>query len=464
MARHPLLRSFALAALLFGAVWVAVIAYWSMSNHAPSAADAILYLIALPVLLLSALILIRLGVNAAKRRRVEANGDASQTEGSPGQETAATVQTIAILAADVMFAGGDSTAALAETAKAKPPASLHPLLRDSRGMPIFAAAIEGPDPAAVEASLPDTAHAWQDSYKRTLWLTETLALRVLETHFEALRAALPTPTQAPLLQIEWLPPMRWSDADRGIALGWLADRLAAHGWSKPHFQLHGRRGGESASVLQRLNELNSACNANGSMPPHLLLASDSFVDETSIANWEAQGLLYSAGQPEGLLPGEGAAAVILAAHGTHGLAELARLGEVFLAERDKPVDTPQRLQADTLRELTTRALTASGLAADAPALLVSDTDLRASRNGEALRLAEQALPDRDPVDAVLPLGAGNGECGASLALALVAVAAQLTGDSQLPHLIVSHGDSRMRGVAAVARPAAEPATPSPSLA
>jgi hypothetical protein len=465
MARHSLLRSFALAVLLFGAVWVAVIAYWRMNNHVPSGADAALYLIALPLILLGTFVLIRLGIKAGKRGGQETDEGAAHPDSDADQESAPSAHTLSVLAVHALFASGGSPAELAEATKDVPPPTPHPVLRDSQGMPIFAAEIEGIDTEAVDTSLPDTAQGWNPSYKRTLWLTETLALRLLEAHFEALRDASPSSqAQTPLLQVEWLPPMRWNNAERKVAHDWLADRLAAHGWASPQLQLETRSCEANACIWQRLNELNHACNTNLTAPPHLLMASDSFLDETLCTSWETQNRLYNARCPEGVLPGEGAAAVMLAAPGTHGLTELARLSEVFVAERGQAVDMPQRLQADTLRDLIKQTLTAYGLDDDAPARLVSDTDLRASRNGEALYLAEQVLPERDPIDALLALGVGNGECGTSLALALVAVAAHLTGDSQQPHMVVSHADTLMRAVCAVIPAAAETATPSPSLA
>jgi hypothetical protein len=286
---------------------------------------------------------------------------------------------------------------------------------------------------------------------------------MLDEHFDALLAAATAADVPPgrtkprsLLQLEWLLPAHWSDTDRDTAQAWLAAQLAAQGWSAPSLQISVSGIGAGAAVLKRLDDLNRAFNGDAPRLPLLLLASDSHIDEATVAEWDAAHRLHGASRPEGQVPGEGASALLLAAKHPAGDAELARLHRLLAAQRAQPVDKPGRLQADTFNELVGQALQRAQLEPDTVAHLVSDTDMRASRSAETMHLVEQALPECDPVETLLPLGVANGECGAALALAMVAVAAQLAADTQQPGLILSHHDASLRAVAVVTPPA--PAT------
>jgi hypothetical protein len=473
MERRSLLRPLALAVLVFGAVWCAMILRWRMVNRVPNDVDVVLYLVALPLVLLLGFALLRRGIDAARRRKRKAAAPEAGADdaAAAAPEDPSLAWHVPILAADALLAGGDSPAALAETARAGQRAGLHPTLRDGRGLPVFAVAVEGLDPEVLDETLPDAAQAWNDARKRALALAQTLATRLLEEHFEILAAASAPAdpprgrTPAPVLRLEWLLPAHWSDTERRIAQAWLAARLAAQGWTTPQLEVEARAAANGAAALKRLDDLNRAFHGDAPPLPHLLLASDSHIDEATVSEWDAAHRLHGARRPEGQVPGEGAGAVLLAAVAPANVPELARLHRLFAAQRAQPVDKPGRLQADTLHELAGQALAQAKLEADAPAHLVSDTDMRASRSAEALHLVGQAWPERDPADALLPLGMANGECGAALALAAVAVAARLAADTQQPGLVLSHHDASLRAVAVVAPPPADaPAGSTPSLA
>lgn len=475
MARRSLLRPLGFAVLIFGVVWCVIILRWRAINRVPNGADVVLYLVALPMALLLGFVVLRWSIDAVKKRQKKAAADdvaAGNAVDPLVPEDPSLAWQLSVFAADVLFAGGDTPAALAEAARANQRAQLHPKLQDNRGLPVFAVEVEGIDTDAIEDSLPPAAQGWNESRKRTLALSLTLASRMLEEHFDALQAEaseadVPTARATPrsLLQIEWLLPAHWSDADRDTAQAWLTAQLAAQGWSAPLVQLTvtGLSGGMAA--LKRLDDLHRAFHADPPLLPHLLLASDSHLDETSVAEWDAARRLHAARRPEGLVPGEGACALLLAAKLPGGAPELARLHRVIAAQRAQPVDKPGRLQADTVKELIGQALSRVQLKPEALAHVISDTDMRASRMAESMHLIEQVVPDSDPSEVLLPLGVANGECGAALALAMVAVAVQLTADSQQPSLVFSHHDASLRAVALVtpSLPAVTTST-TPSLA
>lgn len=475
MERRSLFRPLAFIVLTFGVVWCAAILRWRTVNRVPNAVDVGIYLLALPLGLLLGFVLLRRLIDAAKKRGQKSApeaADAGLTEVAEVEDPSLAWQ-LSILAADALFAGGDTPAALADAARASQRAGLHPALRDDRGLPVFAVAVDGVDAGTVEESLPSAAHGWSDAYKRTLALAQMLATRMLDEHFESLQSAAspvdPVPGRTiakPVLQLEWLLPERWSDADREIAQEWLIGQLADQGWTAPALQLVTRGVPAGAAALKRLDDLNRAFHGDRPPLPHLLLASDSYVDESTVAEWDAAHRLHGGTCPEGRVPGEGACALLLGAADPAGERELARVHRVLAAQRLQPVDKPGRLQADTFSELVGQALERAGVEATAPAHVVSDTDMRASRLAEAMSLVERVLPECDIGDTLLPLGVANGECGAALALATVAVAAQLAADTRQPGLILSHHDASLRVVAVVVppMPAAATGSTTPSLA
>ncbi|MGY3041068.1 hypothetical protein ACVWWQ_002699 [Rhodanobacter sp. TND4EL1] len=473
MERRSLLRPLAFATLTFGVVWCAMILRWRALNRVPNGVDVALCLVALPLGLLLGFVLLRRLIDAAKKRRKIATALTRETvvDDVMAPEDPSLAWQLSIFAADALFAGGDAPDSLAEAARASQRVDLHPALRDQQGLPVFAATVADVDTDTIEDSLPETMQGWSESRKRTIALAQMLVTRMLDEHFEPLHSAAVAnassarATAGPVLQLEWLLPARWSDADRDLAQTWLVEQLAAQGWHAPALQVtaHGMHAG--AAVLRRLDDLNRAFHGERPPLPHLLLASDSHVDESTVAEWSATQTLHGAGRPEGLVPGEGASAVLLACTHPAGLPELARLHRMLAGQRAKAVDSPGRLQADTFNELVGQALERAGVDAGATAYLVSDTDMRASRAAEAMHLAESALPERDPIEVLLPLGVANGECGAALTLATVAVAAHQAAGMQQPGLILSHHDASLRAVAVVVPPPpAATTSTTPSLA
>jgi hypothetical protein len=476
MERRSLLRPFAFVVLVFGAMWCVMILHWRSINRVPNGEDVVLYLVVLPLGLLLGFVLLRRVIDVVKKRRQKAAATevADADAASPDAPKDPSLEwQLPIFAADALFPAGNTPAALIDAARAGQRAELHPNLRDNRGLPAFAATVDDIDLVAIDDSLPETAQSWSDARKRALALAQMLATRMLDQHFEALQATAASTQESssdraasrPVLQLEWLLPAHWSDMDRETAQGWLATQLATEGWSAPSLQMTVTGIGAGAGVLKRLDDLNRAFHADIPTLPHLLLASDSHTDEATVAEWDATHRLHGFSRPEGQVPGEGASALLLAIRHPNGETELARLHRLLAGQRVQPVDKPGRLQADTFRELVGQALEREQLAPDALAYVVGDTDMRTSRSAEAMHLVEQALPERDPVEVLLPLGLANGECGAALALATVAVAAQLAADTQQPGLILSHHDASLRAVVLVTPPSAVTATSTtPTLA
>lgn len=460
MERRSLLRPFAFAVLVVAVIWAAVILRWRAVNRVPGTLDVALYLLALPVGLLLAFWAIRKSVEAVKRKRAAKVASAGSTD--PGSTAATDTENptlawwLPIVAADMSLPAGDSADAILEAAAARQRVDLHPHLKDPHGMPAFAAMVGAVDAEAVRDALPESLQAWSDARLRTLALADLLATRVLDSHFDAL---VPSPVpgaarareQPPVLVLEyWLPPA-WSDTDREAARQWLCDRLAAQGWNAPSVTAEVRAPAAGVPALLRLDELIRAWNQGALELPRLVLAADSGVDANTIAEWDAARRLFSSRNPNGQVPGEGASAVLIGAMGRTQPPDIAHLHRVFSGPRARAVDAPQRVQSNALAGLIEK----TGIAAeraDAEWALIGDTDVRSSRTAEALHLAGEVQPERDPVAALLPLAMANGDGGAALTLGLVAAAARHCATQDQAALVFSQCDPTHRAVVKLTPP------------
>ena len=469
MERRKLLSRLGIAVLVFAAIWTAVILRWRMTNRVPNGVDVGLYLIALPLgLLLLAWLGFKIAGRIKKRKQAREAGAAAGAGDDPTTATNDPSLTwqLPLIAVDALLPAGATLDTVIDAAREGIRAELHASLRDASQRPAFAAEVDGVDIDALDDTLPETAKGWPEARKRALALGEMLATQMLDEHFDTLR---PTPdpkapmtrAKPPVAQLEWLLPSAWSDADRDLAADWLRQRLAEQGWDAPELRVQAGVAEAGAPVLKRLDDLNRAFHENTLALPHLLLASDSHLDAATVAEWDAAHRLHGAANAEGRVPGEGAAA-LLVAPSTHAAEPLpVRLGRLYAARRAKAVEQPQRLQADTLEELAGKvtAPLAGGSDDDnggdsGELTLVADTDMRASRTAEALHFTETLLPEQDPEQSLLGIGTANGCAGAALTLAVVAAAVHAGSTDGQPCLVFSHQDPALRAAMLVAPPPA----------
>lgn len=451
MERRSLLRPLLLVVLVFGVIWAAMIWHWRATNRVPSDTDIGLYMVALPIALLLVVLVAFMTVKAVKKRKEakasQASSEDAEADATPEDDPALGWR-LPILAADALLPAGDSPSALLEAAGEGKRVDLHPRLQDAQSAPAFAAEVDDLDTDAVLDGLPETAQDWNPARLRTLALAQMLATRVLETHYDALAPAatetLLTREKPPVLQLEWWLPSSFDEAARKTAGQWMTGQLAANGWKAPQLQLQTRTMTPGGSALKRLDELNKAWNQEALSLPHLLLASDSGIDETIVADWDSRRQLFTSERSEGRSPGEGASAMLIAASGQTRPEAQAWLHRLFSDRRPQPVDQPQRVQSDTLQALADKARKHAELPEDVQLQLIGDTDSRSSRAAEALHLTDAVLPDEDADTVLRQLGVANGDCGTPLTLGLVAVATYLCENPEHAALVFSHYDPSLR--------------------
>lgn len=473
MKAGAFLRASALVLLVFAAVWFAVVLYWQVSNASPTALDLALYLLVLPLVLLCGFWLLR---GVIRRRRASraavpagADDDSAQSSIDSGPQPDRIVH---LLASAAWLRAGGSGLAIAE-AMAKPDRpTLHPQLRDSLGLPVLAAAVEDLDPVSIGASLrtvmtgPDVFdRVFGEEYLRAIALLDPVAEELLSAalppvpveapelpggpglhphamhHSRSSRAAAPD-AAPPMLRVRLLLPATWSAAARQASGDWLLAKARAVGFHDHQLSSEVLAVNSAGEVWRLLDQLGHTQARDGDDDRHLVLAAHSLIGTASIDRLDAGLELLVSGHPEGLIPGEGAAGLLLGS---------------ATARFDPDAPTPVRLhrllhgRAGTGRgasrqaaELLRHAIDTAAQPDDALALVFSDADHRPSRAIEVAGAISTTLPELEPVDDARHLGLVCGDTGAVAPLALLAAAAAQSAQDEAPVLVFSLADPLVR--------------------
>lgn len=460
--KQKLLASLGLVLLIFVVVWVAVVVRWRMTGSNPDTMEMVLYLGALPLGLVLTFAGIYKLADSLQKRKQQKQSDTELADQPVEQDEADPTLDwqLSLLAADTVLAAGNSSAALIKAAQKQQRPTLHDSLKNSSAAPVMACAVKDVDLSLIDETLPQALRDWGEGRRRALALAERLATRLLDAHFEALASAAgagaPSPDTVPVLLLDWWLPSDWQPEDVQQAAIWMQTRLAEQGWAAPAVQLRASALQDELDVLRQLDEMTLAYHQAKLHLPVLLLVSDSQIDPELVAVWSDAGQLHDAGNAEGRVPGEGAAALLVAPADHAGELLPVKLGRLFVGSRAKPVDAPQKLQADTLKQLADMAKAHAAWDGDGEWTLVSDTDVRASRAVESLIFAEGLLPEQDAATALLPVGIANGAVAAPLSLATVAVAVHVSAEAGMPSLIFSHQHASLRAVMLVIPTPLEP--------
>lgn len=181
----------------------------------------------------------------------------------------------------------------------------------------------------------------------------------------------------------------------------------------------------------------------------LLAATHSDLDQRRIDAMAAAGQLYDAHtNPGGCMPGEAAAAVLIAPLNWSAPSDMAMppvlLHRPALAQRSKPVEAAGKVDAHMLRATVSQALAAARLPADQLASLVCDADQHSQRATELYGMTISDLPQLDPLDDMRVLGKVSGNAGCASLLLVVACASASAQTGRKPVLALGMADSRLR--------------------
>ncbi|QGZ37673.1 hypothetical protein IP92_04482 [Pseudoduganella flava] len=458
-------RTLIAAGASFGAAWAGAVWYWRANNVAPGSGDLALYLLVVPtVLLLSALGIAKLRerMNAAPATP-SANAAATPAAAAQAADVAA-VAPLAIVAAAVHVPHGASVHAwrdaLAE-GNARP--ALDDELIDDYGYPVMAARIadldDEPVREAVTAWLAGRTVPFDDAQWRALAAGQAVATELaapLADHpalaQHAARVDTREPSPLPQLQLHFALPADWTPPQRDAAAGWFA-HVVAHTAGWPAERIAAAVTDDAAATLARLFP------ADGQGVLAALLACGSQLDTATVDHLAAGGKLFTARQQQGRIPGEGAAALLVAdaAQGALlGAADngLGVLRAVASGQREQDADTARRTDAQALQAACTQALERAHVTPDQVAFIAADTDHRTGRVMELMAVLPERMPQLDATTDIVSAGSACGACAPVPFVAALALAAVEAHERAAPVLCVGNLDPYRRDVAVIAPPAA----------
>lgn len=464
------IRRAASVVLVFGLTWAGTIAYWRQSGSTPGGMEILGMLGLLPAGLLGGGWMVRsMATRAAERaaaRIAEGEGEGEPARATPnpaaGDATPAATG-LAVLGSALRLPDGLDVPVLLSQPVAAPRPGLHPRLKDHDGLPVFAGYVADlPDPSALP---PD--HAAAPRLRRAMALLEPVLDELLLQVLQALpslpeaeeRVVAGWRQQRPMavdrtLSVECLVEPEMHEPLRAALHDWLSQQLADAGVDPRRYAVEVVPAYDANRVWERLQRL---ADEDAGVPRwHLLLSAYSAIDPDVIERWQLQGKLYRNRHPDGRVPGEAAAGVLLAnAAAAPAEAPHARLW--------RPLRAPVAARASVLQrarlgvQLAGEVLEAIALDAQAVDFVVSDAGAQAEQAAEAGQVAHSLCPDLDIPSQCLSLPASTGAIELASPLALLAIAharQQQTGGAVLV-LGVDHPDSRW---ATVLHPYSSPET------
>ena len=443
------IRQALIAIAVFVACWGGAIVWWRVSARVPGTREWMSLLFGLPLTVLLAGVIGRHWL--AKRAAAPADAiSATPAHSSSAAEHPAQAQRVAVLATALRAPHGASAeelaAAIADN-KARP--DLDRELVDDDGFPVMCARCPDAHDDALREDVADwlAAHAIADPhFSDEQWRALTLASAVASEL--AGRAAIEWIVRddaVPRLQVLPLLPPEWSAGQRDAAAAWLRHTVAQAGWQ-------GQIGQAAADVdpAAGIAQLAGIVAAGDQPCVTLAVACASHVGDGTVARWASDRTLFTATQPQGMMPGEGAAGLLLAGASDGGaVALLAPLEQV---QDDAGADVRRRDDARVLGALAEGALARADVAAADVAMIVADTGHRSRYVLELMEYASAAMRQLDGSADVVRVGAAGGYSGIVSFVTALALASHYAVGRQAPVLCIAN-EMPGRRLAALVRPA-----------
>lgn len=439
---------------VFVACWGGAIVWWRASAHVPAAREWMLLLFGLPLTVLLAGFIGRQWI--AQRSAAVPADAARATPAHPAgtAERPLRARHLAILATALRSPHGASAeelaAAIADN-KARP--DLDPELVDGDGFPVMCARCPDARDDALREDVTDwlTAHGNEDPhFSDEQWRALTLGTSVASEL--AGRAAIEWIVRdlaAPTLQVLALLPADWAAGQRDAAAAWLRHTAAQAGW-QGEIVLAASDVDPAAGIAQ-LAGIVAAGDTSGVT---LVVACASHVGDGTVARWALDQTLFTSTQPQGMMPGEGAAGLLL---GGAALAVASDGGAVALlapleqARDDSTADVRRRDGARVFKELVERTLANADVDAADVAMIAADTGHRSRHVLELMEYASAAMRQLDGGADVVRVGAAGGYCGIVSFVTALALAPYYAAGRQAPVLCLAN-EMPGRRLAALVRP------------
>lgn len=477
---NTLLKGVALFIAITCAVWVAVLWRWQATSRDMSTGDIVVYLGLLPLTLFAFALLLRWAWRGAQQRQAESAAPPAASAAPPAAADAEVARrhvTLQLLATHIACAAGASAAELSGAAKTgKPRPGLDPELRDDDGLAVFSARLPDLDLgasapgvdaaiAATRAQRPEWAGLTPpDAVWRALAALHqplTRSLAALAPWAARFASAPHAPAGSPperrvRVLLGW--PTAWSAFEQEVGRAFACALITEDAGAPVPASCFAISTlvGSGEDLLHHADRLLQTLAREGRDEPVLVAACHSGIGAEAVDALERTALLFSSGRrPKGRMPGEAAAALLLAGAdwpAAPGADEPPQhLHRPAVLRRDKSADAPGRVSGDVLLQAMTEALAASRLGADSIQALACDADQHSGRGAEFHAAALQFAPHLDAAEDMCIVGTVTGAVDGVGALLVVAAAAERAKAIDAPCLAATLGDAFVR-LALVALP------------
>lgn len=411
-----------LAASVFAACWGGAIWYWRGASGTPGSAELALVLLVLPLALVGSMWFG--GKLLAKRAAAAPAATAAAGNPAPAPAPAASLPALAIVSSAVRSPYGASAEELAGALagnKLRP--DLDAELVDDEGFPVAAARCE----EAGDEALQEEVETWlvQNGmpalrFGDVQWRALTLGSAVVAELASRAADLLPAAGKPPVLRLLPLLPAEWTPEQRHGAGLWFHHLAASFGWPAARLALPAADVAEPMALTPAAlftGLAHEAAQQAGSVVA-LVVACASHLGQDSVDEWASKGILFTPSRPQGLVPGEGAAGLLLTdarlAQSIEG-ALFALLDPAEQVRRDTETGTAtptrQRPNPALLGELAGRAGRHGEAGLADIAMVVADSGQRQQRTLELMGMVSSAMPQLDESEDVFCVGSASGACG-----------------------------------------------------
>ncbi|MES2887645.1 MAG: hypothetical protein V4739_06490 [Pseudomonadota bacterium] len=489
------LKAFLLLMVVAAMVWVAMLWRWHVQSVEPNGADLLVYLVVVPMVLTASLLV---GLWQVKKLRAFAASPLALPQSGIAHENAAGrlpnkpswPPTMSVLATEVQTRlGTEWDAGQQATLAGQHGPELHPRWVDNEGLPAFVAEVRGLDAAdtrdawdAFATAQTETADATAveavadrgdppDDWCRAMALLSGVLLNVqyaveaqwpvLATDVRQQGAAV---TASPMVCIALAVPGRWSPIWQQAAVDWVRYQLT------PTIEAGLRAAGQSgvmASTPQAVVKLDAHVVDevpafwealaqqqqqwldNGIPALLLALAADSLLSQQAVSALDARQALMTSRRATGRVPGEAAAALLLATPAWMASPQfpstpvLAKVHAAPPRRRDKSADAKGTVRGELMQQLVHDALAAQGVVVDQVQHLTADADHRSSRQME-LQDVLAGFAALEDTENLLCSGVACGDTGIARWLATTALAVNKVSAAQAPGLVLGNFDEWQR--------------------
>ena len=462
-----------LAGFVIVAVWLLVISYWRVSLHMPSTSDVLMYLVLAPVALLVFVFVAKKLGGALLGASVAANADGHASssiklEQNAQSNTAGYQSVLTIVSANAITRFGQTADDLVTAISSKKTSfELDAQLLDSHGYPMLSGRIADTEETEAFARVEQwtiadgvTAVIWTREDKRTLALVHALFIELsqsllMQALIAELMARPPGNNYAeewPLVSLIVTLPTRWGTQQKQSVITWFADTITQQGWPAEKIYIHPFGELSNVDSLTLIDRLSVQISQQQTSGFYIVLSGHSYVGDQTFSEMQAANMA-------GLIPGEAAAGMVLAAPpwAAKLMAEpMAHVYRIAQYKRDKSADAARKVKPDTLIRAIKDALLAAEIKPEQVVAVSADTDTRNNRIGELYQALYETVPDMELDADCFKMEASCGALGKVGGLLALVTAWQLAVKHNQPVLCVTNNDGIERSACVIATEQSEP--------